>query len=346
MLQYIIWNPDPIIFQWGGGLGVRWYSLFFALAFLVGQRILIYMFKKEGKPIRDADTLVIFIILGTILGARLGHVLFYDFDYFLHHPFEVFLPVTFEPTFKFIGYQGMASHGAAIAIILSVYLYANYAIWLKLFPFQFQFKKQKRDGQSFLWVADRIVIVVALAGCFIRLGNFTNSEIIGKPTHSQYGVLFSHDIVQSLEKGSTGIDHVRILKNNTDLKNAYGYQPITLAITFKNFGFQEKDIKNYVEKNLQYLLTSDPYLHDNVYETKECPLRYTISQKKGAYIANIITLGIVRHPAQLYESLSMLFVFLFLFYWWQRQKGKIIAGTLFSFLWYFFNFCIWLTIFL
>ena len=67
-----------------------------------------------------------------------------------------------------------------------------------------------------------------------------------------------------------------------------------------------------------------------MYETKECPLRYTISQKKGAYIANIITLGIVRHPAQLYESLSMLFVFLFLFYWWQRQKGKIIAGTLFS----------------
>ena len=97
---------------------------------------------------------------------------------------KFFLPVTFEPTFKFIGYQGMASHGAAIAIILSVYLYANYAIWLKLFPFQFQFKKQKRDGQSFLWVADRIVIVVALAGCFIRLGNFTNSEIIGKPTHS------------------------------------------------------------------------------------------------------------------------------------------------------------------
>ena len=120
------------------------------------------------------DSLFVYTILGTMIGARLGHVIFYQFELFEEDFFSVFLPFEFNPTFKFSGFRGLASHGAAIGIISAMFIYNSRVL-----------------KKSVLWILDRIVIPVAIGGAFIRIGNFFNSEIIGKKTESPFGVVFS-----------------------------------------------------------------------------------------------------------------------------------------------------------
>lgn len=174
-LSAIHWNVDPVIFHLGG-FGLRWYSIGFLLAFLVSYIILARIYKRERVEIHYLDSLVIHVFVATLVGARLGHCLFYEPNYFLtgEHWLEIFLP--FNPhTGQFTGYQGLASHGAAIAILL--------ALWL------FHHNKQI----NIWWQLDRLVIVVALAGCFIRLGNLMNSEIYGIETSLPWGFVFERN---------------------------------------------------------------------------------------------------------------------------------------------------------
>ena len=171
-LLQINWNISPEIFR-VGGFALRYYSLMFVLAFIISYYLLSRIFKKENVPQRLLDKLLLYVFIGTLAGARLGHTLFYEFGYYKNHLLEIILPFTFtNDRFEFTGYQGLASHGGAIGILLAVGLYC------------------KKYKQSFLWVMDRLVIVVALSGFFIRVGNFFNSEIIGKPTNHSWGVIF------------------------------------------------------------------------------------------------------------------------------------------------------------
>jgi prolipoprotein diacylglyceryl transferase len=162
-LQYITWDVSPEIID-TEYFSIRWYGLLFALGFLIGQQILIYIFKQEGKPERDVETLTVFMVLSTIIGARLGHCLFYEPEYYLANPIKILK----------IWEGGLASHGATIGILFALWLYAR-----------------KKKDQSYLWVVDRIVITVALAGGLIRLGNLMNSEIIGKPTDVPWAFVFT-----------------------------------------------------------------------------------------------------------------------------------------------------------
>lgn len=172
-LNYITWDIDPIIFTIGS-YSLRYYTLCFLLAFISAYVVMLRIFKREGKPQELLDQLTIYIFLGTLIGARLGHCLFYEFDYYIKHPLEMILPVQFtENGIQITGFQGLASHGGALGILTALFLFS---------------RKTKTD---FLWITDRIVIVVALAGAFVRLGNFFNSEIIGRPTDVPWAVIFS-----------------------------------------------------------------------------------------------------------------------------------------------------------
>ncbi len=174
ILTYIHWNPNPEILSLGP-LSLRWYSLMFLLGFLIGFQIMKRIFIHEKQPLEWLDSLLIYIMIGTIVGARLGHCLFYDYDYYfadLPNFIEIFLPVRFGEAwpgnigdFKFIGFRGLASHGGAIAIIFMMWLFSK-----------------KITKKNMLWILDRIVIPVALTGMFIRLGNMMNSEIAGNVT--------------------------------------------------------------------------------------------------------------------------------------------------------------------
>lgn len=247
-------------------------------------------------------------MLGTIVGARLRHVLFYDFSYYSQHPLEIFLPFVFTPTFKFTGYSGLASHGAAIGILTAIYIYVGYVVTTRVFPPKLIIKKQRRIGQSYLWVADRMMIVVALAGCLIRIDNFMNSEIIGKPTNNQHGILFARDTTHRLQKISSAIDSIKVTKGNAQVQYDGKYQPVILTIAFKHGGFEKGAIRNFLERNVKHFLTEDACTTQHIYESSSLPLRYTLSKnRKGAPLAHIATLGFPRHPAQLYEAFRVLY---------------------------------------
>ena len=162
-LNYVIWNGSPEIFSIGP-ITLRWYGLLFATGFLISQQILYYMHREEGKPEKDVETLTIYMVVATILGARLGHIIFYQPDIIWKDPLGILLPFEFNPTFRFTGLQGLASHGAAIGILFGLWLYS----------------RKKKPNQNYLQVLDRIVILVALTGALIRFGNYFNSEILGK----------------------------------------------------------------------------------------------------------------------------------------------------------------------
>jgi len=166
-----VWDPSK-----GIDLGfflVRYYSLMFVIAFALGWFITKKIFKNEGQGDDKLDSLFIYVVLATLIGARLGHVIFYQPELFKEDFLSVFLPFRTVPEFQFTGFQGLASHGAAIGIIIAMYFYSKKVI-----------------KKPILWVLDRIVIAVASGAVFVRIGNFINSEIIGKATNSDFGVIF------------------------------------------------------------------------------------------------------------------------------------------------------------
>ncbi|WP_353126873.1 prolipoprotein diacylglyceryl transferase [Parapedobacter pyrenivorans] len=172
ILGAIHWNTRPEIFSIGS-FEVRYYTLCFLLAFISSYVLMLRIFKRENKPQELLDQLSIYIFVGTLLGARLGHCLFYEFDYYKDHPLEMILPYTYvDGKFTLTGFHGLASHGGAIGILVGIFLFC---------------RKTKTD---FLWIADRLVLVVPLAGAFVRIGNFFNSEIIGLPSDLPWAVVF------------------------------------------------------------------------------------------------------------------------------------------------------------
>ena len=161
ILDAIVWNVKPEIFSIGS-LSIRYYGLLFALGFVFGYIIMNYIFKKEGIPQGVLDTLTTYMVIATVVGARLGHCLFYEPEYYLAHPIDILT----------VWEGGLASHGAGVGIIFSLWLFS------------------RKTKKPLLWILDRIVIVVALAGFFIRMGNLMNSEIYGIQTDLPWGFIF------------------------------------------------------------------------------------------------------------------------------------------------------------
>lgn len=161
ILSSIVWDVNPEILPLGS-LAIRWYGLLFALGFVLGYLIIGKMFKNEKLPEKMLDSITTYMVIGTVVGARLGHCLFYEPAYYLSNPIKILK----------IWEGGLASHGAAIGILLALYLFS------------------RKVKKPYLWTLDRIVIVVALAGFFIRMGNLMNSEIYGGETGLPWGFIF------------------------------------------------------------------------------------------------------------------------------------------------------------
>jgi len=159
---HFVWDTDPIIFELFS-LQLRWYGLLFVSGFMGGFYIMQWMYRREGKDVQQLDRLLYFMFAGAVIGARLGHVLFYEPEYYLANPVEIL----------YIWKGGLASHGGSLGMLLAVYL----------------FKRSSQD--SFLYIADRLSITIALGATMIRLGNFFNSEILGTKTQSAFGIIFA-----------------------------------------------------------------------------------------------------------------------------------------------------------
>ncbi|TVZ57377.1 prolipoprotein diacylglyceryl transferase [Lutibacter sp. Hel_I_33_5] len=180
-LLSIVWDPSVGIDL--GFFTIRWYSLMFVAAFLLGLHLMKKIYVADNVPKEKLDPLFMYVFISMLIGMRLGDVFFYSWDYYQNHLLEIFLPIKESPNdtlfgfikgWKFSGFMGFASHGAAIGIPIAMYFYAK-----------------KHLQKPWLFILDRLAIMVALAGFFIRTGNFFNSEIYGKPTGTDFGVIFT-----------------------------------------------------------------------------------------------------------------------------------------------------------
>jgi phosphatidylglycerol---prolipoprotein diacylglyceryl transferase len=158
----ITWTANPEIITLGP-ITLRWYGLLFAIGFLMGFKIMEKIFKKENISLEHLDALLLYLIAGTTIGARLGHCLFYDPEIYLRDPIRIL----------YIWEGGLASHGGTLGNLIAMILYS------------------RRFGYDLRWLVDRLTIPLALGSCFIRLGNLMNSEILGKPTDGSWGIIFA-----------------------------------------------------------------------------------------------------------------------------------------------------------
>ena len=185
MFFKIDWAPNEILFE-VFSLTIYWYSVMFIIAFSLGYYIVQKIYINDNKSVTLVEPLFIYLVFGTLIGARLGEVFFYNWDYFQNNLIEIFLPIKKDINssflfgiidgWKFVGYRGLASHGATIGIITAMFIY-----------------KYKFKYNSVLWIFDRIVIPISIGGMFVRIGNFFNSEIVGNYTNSNFGVVFQNN---------------------------------------------------------------------------------------------------------------------------------------------------------
>ena len=173
ILNYITWNVDPVALSLGP-LQIRWYGLCWAVGFLLGYILMSKFYKHEKMPDWSMDSLLLYMLVSTVIGARVGHCLFYEPEYYLVHPLDMLK----------IWEGGLASHGGAIGILLGLLLYVR--------NFNKSTKKAKGEKThiTYLWILDRVVIAVCLVGSLIRLGNVFNHEIYGTPTSLPWGFVF------------------------------------------------------------------------------------------------------------------------------------------------------------
>lgn len=258
MLQLSIdWNPSPEIFKIGS-LSIRYYGLMFVVAFLLGIQIMKKIYKNEGLPVEYVDSLFMYAVVAILVGARLGEVFFYSWDSYKDNLIEIFLPIAKNPNgsifglidgYSFIGFAGLASHGAAIGVIVAMYFY-----------------RRKHKYKTMLWILDRIVIAVASGAVFVRLGNLMNSEIVGKATGSDFGFKFiRNDIGKSEAMRITGENtyekayqlieqsskYRSVLENiparyPTQLFEAFGYVCVFLALWFVYWKTDKKEKAGYL----------------------------------------------------------------------------------------------------
>lgn len=312
MLNYIIWNVAPYIAEIGN-FELHWYSILFAAGFYFSFRIMTSIYVSEGRKESDVEKLAIYMFLATLIGARLGHCIFYDWAYFQNHIIEIFLPVEFEPEFKFTGFRGLASHGAAFGIIFAVWLYSR-----------------KYKEQRFLYVLDRVVIVVALAGACIRMGNLMNSEIVGKPADSATSFVFTYSTKAYLEESfgekyikkvsfkELGKDSVYIGFPVTQIKMTLTTKRIDSASAFANGQIRESlDTKGEHSEHILVPADKNIFLASRIIDNKTQEI-------------DVLVYGIPRYPAQLFEAISSFLLFLLLYGIYRTYRSETPEGLLFG----------------
>jgi len=202
-MQPIHWNIDSEIIILFNTFPIKYYGLLFITGLLLSYHILKKIFISESIPIKNLDKLTNHVFIGTLVGARLGHCLFYDFEYYSQHLLEIFLPFRISSEgWTFTGFAGLASHGGAIGILIAITLFV------------------KKTKTPFLWIMDKVSIVTPIGCAFIRFGNFMNSEIYGKPTNSNYGVVFMKDDL--------------IARHPTQLYEAFSFVTIFVLLWYLN----------------------------------------------------------------------------------------------------------------
>jgi prolipoprotein diacylglyceryltransferase len=302
LFAYIIWTMNPELFTIPFvNYAPRWYGVLFASGFILGYQIFIHIFKTEDKPEKDLDKLLTYMVLSTLIGARLGHCLFYDPVGYLSNPIEILK----------VWEGGLASHGGAIGILLAIYLFC------------------RKYNYRYLWVVDRMVIVVALTGALIRTGNLFNSEMEGTLTNSNFGIVYARATYDVLNYNEDKIDKVSFEKGGVMESTAPGIVPITARIEYKKgyeYGLEDKF---FIENRLASALKRYTEVVQHV-DFGEGPLTYKQYEENGKPILEIEALGKVRHAGQMYEATYCILLMLVLYWLWWKKRTILPQGFNFA----------------
>jgi prolipoprotein diacylglyceryltransferase len=303
LLSFIVWDPSPTIFESFDRF--RWYGLLFALGFIISQQIMVYFFKKEGKNPALVDQLTIYMVLATIVGARLGHVLFYEPEKYMGNPLNILK----------IWEGGLASHGAAISIPIALWLYCK-----------------RNQGLRYLWVVDRIVIEVALTGVLIRMGNLMNSEIGGKDTNSDTGIVYARDteeILSSLRVPIESIEAYKPTDRDAEIKGN-GIVPVNFDVVITKGNYTKESLESILSQDIKYALTQFNSSKEFLAEPLNTPLQLEVKEQATNYLVTVKTLGRVKYPTQIFEAAGYFLIFLLLLSLWMKYKSKLPDGLLFG----------------
>jgi phosphatidylglycerol:prolipoprotein diacylglycerol transferase len=309
LFSYIIWNPNPIFLRFGS-FTIFWYSFLFALGFIVSRFVIISIYKTEKRFKNNLDFLLVYMIVGTVIGARIGHVVFYEPFKYLNNPIDILK----------IWEGGLSSHGCAIGILIALYFYV-YKIELK--GKKWQITKHHRQGHSWLQIVDRMAIVVALGSIFIRFGNFMNSEIIGTPTGSNYGVVFVGTKIQEIKNRIPAVKMISIIDQDANLNT--NHPKLTLEIQLYERISSLEQATNILIKNVKPLLLKKQKIPTLIHTEDG---RMNVIKTSQGYKGYFKMDGIVRHPSQLYEAAVCLLTFLILMLVWSKKKDQTPHGLI------------------
>lgn len=310
-----LWHPDIYLFE-NDVFSIRWYSLLFLSGFIIGRFIVVRSYKLEKGYDLTVDMQMIYMVLGTLIGSRMGHVLFYEPEILKRGYLELF----------FFWKSGLASHGAAIGILLGM---AIYSYKLKVKGLKFRLVDRLIRGYDFFQVMDRMIIAVAIGCALIRMGNFVNSEIIGLPTDSDYGVLFVKPVEDRIKGQLPFVERIHF--EETGAFYAPGQAVINTKIYFEHEPYKEQRIRNSVQKRLDYLLPRQGNGYSHVINPWAAALVHEFKRSPTQFVLEFESVGVYRHPAQLYESITYFLIGVFMFLIWHKHRIRLRPGSLLGF---------------
>lgn len=310
LLSFVIWSPDPAIFTIPlSGIGLEdrpvvWYGLLFAMGFLVSQQVMYYVFKHEGKPQQDVDKLTTYMVIAVVVGARLGHCLFYNPGFYLSNPLEILK----------VWEGGLASHGGAIGILTAIWIFVR-----------------KVKGYTWFWMLDRLAIVACLTGAMIRTGNLVNSEMEGTNTNSSYGLIYARGTEDVLDFDEKQVAEVTFEEGGSMTSDVPGRYPIKAIVEFEQgVRFETPQQISFIENNLRRSLLGYTEVVEHIDFGRGQPLSYELIDRGGRQYLEISGIGITRHAAQLYEALSCLLIMTLIFWLWKNKRDVLPEGFMFA----------------
>lgn len=304
LLAFITWDVDPNLIT--SPLAVRYYGVLWAVSFFIGLFLMRKMMNNDNAPDAYTDKIFIYVLIGAVLGARLGHVIFYDPGYYFSAAHWKEIPMIWQ--------GGLASHGGAIGVILANWLYAK-----------------RVSKKSFLWSADKIVVTVALAACLIRVGNLMNSEIIGRESSSEFAVFFKNAAEQEIKTEILKMTGEEVIPVSVEIDSEHSQNNICAVKinVSSNQGLSEEKL-HIILKNLKTNhLEGGPYFNSAEDHIKTAETNMDLAQLNAGqgYIQFGVQI-IPRIPTQIWEAMSYLVIFFLLFwgYWarhWYKREGLL-----------------------